>query len=72
LFEHPIQLLLAVKTLRKAHEGACHSFVIAVNTDILVLKLTLGKSPTLKCVDAQEKLGVSITMDITHVQLAAL
>jgi len=30
LFECPIQLLLAVKTLRKAHKDACHSFVIAV------------------------------------------
>ena len=41
-------------------------------TDIYVLKLTLGKSATLKCVDAEEKLGVSCTTDITHIQLAAL
>ena len=40
-------------------------------TDIYVLKLTLGKGPTLKCVDAQEKLGVSCTMDITHIPFAA-
>ena len=40
-------------------------------TDIYVLKLTLGKGPTLKCVDAQEKLGVSYTMDITHIPFAA-
>ena len=37
-----------------------------------VRKLTIGKGPTLKRVDAQEKLGVSRTMDITHIQLAAL
>ena len=41
-------------------------------TDIYVLKLTIGKGPTLECVDAQEKHGVSCTMDITDTSLAAL